>query len=131
MCEVLEDDMNLYTIKEFQETMESQNEEVYSVKMTKIKLQEKYRENIQFVNRSGKSDIILLNHTSHILTEAWYNDRRSEPADEVEHVIKTAAKLIRNEIRNHEHVTEFYPSIDNILDTSNQHVPVILRMFIA
>ena len=41
-CQILEDDMELYTVKEFQELMEKQSEEVYCIKMTKIKLKEKY-----------------------------------------------------------------------------------------
>ena len=129
-CKLLEDDMELYTVKEFQELMESQNEDVYSMKMTKIKLQEKYGESVQFVSRRGKSDIILLGNTSSILTEAWYNDRKSEPADEAERVIRAAAKLIINEIKNHEHITEYYPSIEDIQDTTKCHVPVLLKKFV-
>ena len=114
--------MELYTVKEFHKKMESQNEEVYSIKMRKKELQNKYKGNVQFVNRSGKSDIILLSDTSAILTEAWYKYRSSEPADEAERVVKAVAKLIRNAIRNHEHVTDFYPSTDEILEWAAQQL---------
>ena len=49
--------------------------------MTKIKLKEKYGESVQFVSRKGLSDIILLNNIGAILTESWYNERKSEPND--------------------------------------------------
>lgn len=38
-CQILEDDMELYTVKEFQELME---------KITRIKLQQKYGKGVQF-----------------------------------------------------------------------------------
>ena len=38
--------------------------------MTKKKLQEKYRKEINFVSRKGKSNIIILSNISSTLTEA-------------------------------------------------------------
>ena len=48
MCSILEDEMELFTLREFQAKMEDQHENVYSPLMTKKKLQEKYRELILF-----------------------------------------------------------------------------------
>ena len=45
--------------------------------MTKIKLKEKYGDSLQFVNREGRGDIILLDNISVILTESWYDQRKS------------------------------------------------------
>ena len=53
----------------------------------KKKLQEKYKDKISFVTRSGKSDI---NST---LTEAWYNKRKISKTDEAESIIRAATKL--------------------------------------
>ena len=47
--------------------MEEQHENVYLLLMTKKNLQEKYKDEISFVTRSGKSGICST------LTEAWYN----------------------------------------------------------
>ena len=80
MCDEVEESMELYTVKEFHEKMESQyGGVIYSQRMTRIELNNKSKDNIQFVNMSEKSNIILLNDA--ILTEAWYEDRRSDPAD--------------------------------------------------
>ena len=101
MCSILEDEMELFTLSEFQAKMEEQHENVYSPLMTKKKLQEKYREEINFVSRNGKSDIIILSNISSTLAEAWYNERKVSKADEAEHIIKAAAELIKNAIKNH------------------------------
>ena len=98
--------------------------------MTKKKLQEKYREEINFVSRNGKSDIIILSNISSTLTEAWYNEQKVSKADEAERIIKTAAKLIKNAIKNHTHETDFYPTVDDIKNTENEFVPLALQTFI-
>ena len=67
--------MELYTVKEFQNMM-GVNDDVYSIKMCKIKLQEKYDSNIKFVGRQRRSGITLLNNTGIILTEDWYKDKK-------------------------------------------------------
>ena len=59
--------MELFTLSEFQTMMEEQHENVYLLLMTKKNLQEKYKDEISFVTRSGKSGICST------LTEAWYN----------------------------------------------------------
>ena len=93
--------------------------------MTKTKLQEKYREEINFFSRNGKSDIIILSNISTTLTEAWYKERKVSKADEAERIIKTAAKLIKNAIKNHTHETDFYSTADDINNTENEFVPLV------
>ena len=60
MCEKFEDDMEVYTLLEFHESMSMLGTEIYSMKMTKEKLKEKYGASIRFVQRGNRSDIILL-----------------------------------------------------------------------
>ena len=43
--------------------------------MTERKLQEIYKDEINFVTRSGKSDIIVLSNIKSTLTDAKYNER--------------------------------------------------------
>ena len=43
--------------------------------------------------------------------------------------MKTAAKLIKDVIKNYEHETNTYPSVDEILCTENSHVPELLKVF--
>ena len=74
------DDREVYTVKDSQEAMQKLGDNVYSVKMRKIKLKEGYRDSLQFLNREGRSDIILDN-ISVILTEFWYDQRNSNQCD--------------------------------------------------
>ena len=62
-----------------------------------------HREKINFVSGNGKSHIIILTNISSTLTEAWYNEWKVSKADKAESIIKTAAKLIRNAIKNYIH----------------------------
>ena len=75
MCNILENEMELFALSEFQAKMEKQHENVYSPLMTRKKLQEKYKEEINFVSRNGKSDIIILSNINSLITEAWYNEK--------------------------------------------------------
>ena len=131
MCDKMEDQCELYTIKDFQEAMQKLGDDVYSIKMTKIKLKERYWDSLQFVNREGRSDIILLDNISVILTESWYDQRKSNQCDEAEHIIKTAAKILKGVIKNPIDQTDFYPTIDDIRNSNNDHAPDLLKLFVS
>eukprot|EP00794_Sanderia_malayensis_P002755 gene2755-3185_t len=109
--------------------MSELGDDVYSVKMTQTKLKEEYNESMRLVTREGKSNIILLDRTAEILCEKWYKDRKSDVDAESEHVIKTAAALIKGVIKNHELETRTYPSMDDITMANNQ-IPNLLAVFI-
>ena len=51
--------------------------------------------------------------------------------DEAERIIKTAAKILKGVIKNHKHQTDFYPTIDGIRNSNNDHVPDLLKLFVA
>ena len=87
MRSILEDELELFTITEFQAIMKKQQEKVYSSLMVKKKLQEKHKDEISLVTKNGKSD------TNSALTEAWYNKWKVSKTDEAEGIIKTVSKL--------------------------------------
>ena len=76
-CKQLEDEMELYTVKEFQNKMFSGDDKAYSTKCLKVKLTQKYGNDIQFVTRQGQSDIFFLSNTNSLLTEKWYKARET------------------------------------------------------
>ena len=131
-CEKLENDDDLYTVSDFHTMMSKLGNDVYSVKMTLAKLKEKYGDSMWLVSREGKSDIIFLDITTFILSEKWYEEQReSTPADEAERVIKTAARLLKDAIKYHEHDTRMYPSTDDIMCPENSKaVPLLLEKFV-
>ncbi|XP_076800982.1 uncharacterized protein LOC143445626 [Clavelina lepadiformis] len=128
-CKKMEDDMDLYTVAEFHSMMQELGDDVYSLKMTQIKIKEKYGNSLRFVERNGKSKIILLDRVSGIIGEKWYEERDSNVSQETERIVKTAAKLIKDAIKNHEHESSTYPSVEDILGTENPHVPELLKVF--
>ena len=60
MCSILEDEMEPFTLSESQAKMEEQHENVYSPLMTKKKLQEKYKDQINFVSETEKVTLSYL-----------------------------------------------------------------------
>ena len=68
-CESLEDDIELYTVAEYN---------IYSPKMTQIKLKERYGDSMYLVTRDGKSNTVVLDIISGILSEKWYKKQRGK-----------------------------------------------------
>ena len=128
-CKILENDMELYTVAEFHSMMKELGDDVYSTKMTQMKLKEKYGRSLKLVERNGKSNIILLDRVSDISSEKWYQEKESDKSQESERVVKMAAKLIKDVIKNYEDETNTYPSVDEILCTENSHVHALLKVF--
>ena len=83
-----------------------------------MQLKGRYRDSIHLVTRDGKSKSIVLYTVNDVLSEKWYKEQRKENVnDESKRTVKTAAKIIREAIRNFDHSTSTYPSIDDIRDT--------------
>ena len=91
----------------------------YSQKCLEKKLEDKYSHHIRFV-QSGENatKICLRNMVDYLVTEEWYNQRMSNAEDEVERIIKTAAKLIIENIRPVKFENEFYPAKESMGDVT-------------
>ena len=126
--EFVENDLELYTVAEFHNLMATLGDNIYTVKMTQIKLKEKYKNSIQLVSREGKSNIILLNRAADILGDKWYSDRKQDASDESARIIETAAVLLKEAIKNHDINSTTYPSSDDIKAPENQ-IPSLLKLF--
>ena len=98
-CEFLEEDVDLYTVFEFQNITSSLGNDIYTLKMTQPKLQERYDDSMKLVTRDAKSNIILLEKVADILSEQWYNERKTNLFDKSKRVIRTAAKSLREAIK--------------------------------
>ena len=98
-CEILEEDVDLYPVFEFQNTTSSLGNDIYTLKMTQPKLQERYDDSMKLVTRDAKSNIILLEKVADILSEQWYNERKTNLFDKSKRVIRTAAKRLREAIK--------------------------------
>ena len=103
-------------------------DDIYTVKMTQLKLKERYQCSIQLVSREGKSNIILLDRTADILGDKWYSDRKNDTIDKSARVIETAAVLIKEAIKKHYFDSTTYPTSNDIKTPENQ-VPDLLTLF--
>jgi len=131
-CLILGNEDDLYTVSDFHAMMCKLEEDAYSVKMTLIKLKEKYGQAMWLVFRGGKSEIIILDRTTFILSEKWYEEQHKlSPADEAERVVQTAAKLLKEAIKYHHDDASVYPSTDDITCPENgRAVPLLLEKFV-
>ena len=66
-----------------------------------------------------------------MLTESFYKEKKARASNEADHVIVAAAKLLKNPIKNHNHVTNFYPNIDENFTATNENELNLLRVFIS
>ena len=100
MCSWLVNETELLTLDEIRAKMiEISNEKVYTVKRIKQKLRDRYRDNIFFAEISGRKNVVCFrNMVSWIISDPWYNNKRSNAGDEAKRIIETAAKLIKSDI---------------------------------
>ena len=82
----------------------------YSQKWLKKTLEDKYSHHITFVQSGGNgTKVCLQDMADYLVTEEWFNQRMSNAEDESERIIKTAPKLIMENIRSVKFKNEFYP----------------------
>jgi hypothetical protein len=129
-CMKLEEDIDLYTVSEFYDMMQTLGEETYSLRMTGNKLKEKYGDSMQLLSRQGKSNLIVLDRFRDILCENWYNTKKTNVEDEKVRVITAAAKLLSDCIKNFDHDIKNYPLMEDVIDKENTCVPSLLKIFI-
>ena len=133
-CLIMERDMELYTVNELHKLMleiaNGNESNIYSIRMIHSKLTQKYGSALTLVTRQGKSNIIMLDRVSIILSEEWYKQKKSSQKDESERVIKAAAELIKDAIKRFDHETNFYPTAEDVKSLGNESVPQLLNVFI-
>ena len=90
------------------------------VRMSHSKLKDRYNDALTLVTRQGRSNIILLDKIKIILFKNWYVQKKSDMKEESDRVVKAAAQLIKNAIKQFEHETESYPTADDITSSVNE-----------
>lgn len=127
-CLKLEEESELYTVPEFYEIMKEYGDEVYTMKMTREKLKSRYGSSLEFIDRNSRNNLIMIDKTKEILSEKWYQQRK-RGAEESERIVKTAAQLIKQSVKNFEHSNSFYPTVDEISESNV--TPELLRTFMG
>ena len=124
----------LYTLTELHSKMTefSDGSGVYTVKRLKQKLQEHYQEHIFFANVEGRENVVCFrNMAKYIINEKWHSSRTSME-DEAEWIVTTAAKIIRDQIREKKYDCKSYPTNEDITSVGqdSQWIPHHLETFL-
>jgi len=124
-CELL----TLQDVTDKARLLTGDSDSVFSEKYIKQKLIERYGEHIQFSEVRGRRNLICWKQmASFMVNQKWYNDQKRNAG---EHIVVTAAKLLRATIRGASYNTDFYPSTADVQDTdcANQWLPSLLQLF--
>ncbi|CAG9814961.1 unnamed protein product [Phaedon cochleariae] len=101
-------------------------------KTLKRRLEGKYGDDIIISDSPNRECIICFKNTGHkILSDNWYvNEKKGDPKEERLRVVKTAGKIILEDIRSKMFSTVAYPPIDNFLGDSHSVVPETLLLLL-
>lgn len=93
-------------------------------------LLERYGEDV-IISKIKQSTIVCFKNTGHkILTDAWYNEKRSSEREERLRLVETAADVILEEIRSVPYALDDYPPPDSFLSENESLVPEVLKVFL-
>jgi len=106
--------------------------EPYNDTHLKRKMIQRYGNSLHFAELPGKKNVICFSGaTSNILSDNWYKNRNSEnEAQEELRVIRTAAAIIRREIKSKSYDCSQFPRIDEIANGGADLVPEVLKVLI-
>lgn len=136
LCDYLEEnDECQYAFEELQNMYVKLSPEVeqYTDIHLKRKLTQRYGNSLNFAVLPGKRSVICFSEaTTNILSDSWYKNRNSDnEAQEELRVIKTAAAIIRREIKLKSYDCSKFPTIDEICKGGSELVPELLNVLIT
>jgi len=134
LCEWLEvNDCELLTLQDVVDKAQAlvpNNDAVYTEQWLKKKLVEQYGDHIQFNEVRGRRNVICWKRMgAYIINQKWHDDNKE---DLTEHIIVTAAKLLKATIREAQYETASYPTCEDIRDPQHakQWMPSLLQVFL-
>ena len=131
----LENENQLFTLEDVELKMKelADGEQVYGVKRIKQKLEQNFKGNIFFAEISGRKNVICFENMAHrIVSDKWYEERKANVDDEAKRIIETAAKLVKNDIKQFllsKCDSNAYPSIEEAENAN--WIPDYLRFFLS
>ena len=100
----------------------------YTLKSFRDKLKAKYKDHVYFVKSAGcKGELVCFKE----MTDYILRQLKEQGSETKEDVVKAAAKIIKEEIRETNFSKDFYPSVDNISfsEEGEKWIPESPRMF--
>ena len=99
----------------------------YCLKIFRSKLKAGYKHHVYFVQSAGcRGELVCFKDMADYILRNY----KEEGPTTKENVVKAAAKIVKEEIREMNYSKEFYPSVDDIED-GEKWVPESLKNFMA
>ncbi len=103
---------------------------VCSERSMKRKLLDHFGDDIIITCLPGKKSVICFRNTGYkILSSAWYTQKSQDQKQERLRIVKTAAAIVREDIRSMAYDIDGYAPADNAYDDTNSVVPETLNTF--
>lgn len=123
-----------YSFSDLQEKCQeflSSDDQCFTDKTLKSKLEAYYGDNIIITTAPGRKSVVCLRDTGHkILTKAWYEKKSENEEEERRRIVRTAAEIIREDIRSRCYDTDMYPPLENLMEQSDALVPETLKLLV-
>jgi hypothetical protein len=108
---------------------ESTDYNVYSKVYLQKRLQKHFGQHLYFAQVCGRKNVTYFqNLVSHIVSNKWYEGIDGDEGTDAEKLVRTAARLIRAEIRGKQYDMESYPPISSAA-ADKECVPALLKLF--
>ena len=128
VCDWLENsaESEVHAIQELYDKMVEDNDGVaYTLKSFREKLKARYKEHVYFLNAVGcKGELVCFKG----MTDYILRDLKEQGSDTKEKVVRAAAKIIKEEIREMNFTKDHYPSVSEI-EENEKWVPDSLQLF--
>lgn len=92
----------------------------------------KYHNDEIIISRKRKKDAIICfrDKARDFLTNAWYEHKKDDPAEERKRIVLAAANILIEDVRSMVYDTEFYSSSSEFYDTIDEDVPETMKLLL-
>ena len=130
VCSYLEDSEDCqFTLQELLDVMHLNQSCQISAKYLKTKLEEKYGGDIIIATLHKKTPIVCFRKSGHkILSNSWYNGRLHDEEEERLRIVRTAAAIIKEDIKSKVYDSCNYPAPEGLFNDVVNNVPDSLQV---
>ena len=103
---------------------------VCSEKNMRKKLVDHFGDDVIITSLHGRKPVVCFRDTGFkIINSSWYTQKSQDPAEERLRIVKTAAAIIREDIRSMAYITDAYAPADTAFDDTASVIPHTLNVF--
>lgn len=133
LCRYIDDSEECqFTLHELMRNLEENMPESSSVteKTLKNRLMNTYGDGVMFFQMKKRPTVVCFRDSGLKLINTWYTEREKSEKDERLRIVKTAATVVREDIRTSPYNTTDYPDVTEFMKNAEDVVPDTLRAFL-